>query len=115
RLRVPDGIGRAAAELVLAGLGLPAVRPAAPSEVRHRLPELGVGPGLAAVGADLDALDRRPARPGAAFDRARAGVEESPARKEVRDPGWHEERAREDPGDGHALLVLRLAQAVRDR
>ena len=59
RLRVALGVGRAAAEDVLAGLRVPLVPPALPGERGGGRLELRVGPGLAAVGAHLDAHDRR--------------------------------------------------------
>src|SRR5205814_7464254 len=85
-LCLPGRVGRAAAEHVLAGLRVPAVAEAAPGVLAERVVERCVLPRRSAVDADLDALDRRPAGPRAADERARAGGEEARARKEVRDP-----------------------------
>ena len=75
----------------------PTGRPASPPVVAGRLAELCVVPRLAAVGADLDARDRRPARPGSALEQAGAGLEEPVALREVGDAGRDEQRARVDP------------------
>src|SRR5262249_24110881 len=107
-LHVPGGVGRAAAQLVLPGSRVPTGPKAAPAVLADRLVELGVDPRVAAVDADLDAVHLRPARPRAALDVARAGVEDAAAGHEVGDSRRREERPWHDARDRHALDAVRL-------
>src|SRR5213594_1137298 len=69
RLLVAGLVTGAAPELVLAGPGrLPAEPPRDPGPGVAPRPELRLPPGRAQVRAHLDAVDRRPARPGPALE-----------------------------------------------
>src|SRR5204862_3764699 len=93
RLGVAGRVGRAGAELVLPRLGVPAIGPATPGELRDRRVELCVGPALAGVRADLDPLDDAVARPRAPLEDARPRGDKPAPREKLRDPRWHHQRA----------------------
>src|SRR6266542_6986989 len=95
------------------GLGPPGEAPAAPGPGVLRGLELGLRPRGAAVGADLDPLDRPPAGPGPAFEHVLAGLHRALAGMEVRDSGRDDQRARQHPVERLAVLVLGLAKVVR--
>src|SRR5688572_18753069 len=83
RLDVAVGIGRAAGELMLSGLGVPVERPATPRELAERRLEARLGPG--AIHGDLDAPERRPTTPCPAVERHPSGIHETTAGEVVRD------------------------------
>jgi hypothetical protein len=83
-----------------------------PAEVADRIVERGVGPRIAAVGADLDALDRRPTRPRAPLEQARALLEEAVPLREVGDPRRDHQRARQHARDRLAELFGGLLRPV---
>ena len=100
-------VAGAAAQDVLAGLGVPrrdhgahACGPGAGAELR-------LVPRRAVVGAHLDAVDRRPARPRAA-GAASTGPASTKRLRVMKSgmPGGDHERARVDPGDRLARVVV---------
>ena len=107
-------VARADAQHVIALRRVPVEPPRRPRGRAGRVAEPRALPARAAVGADLDARDRAPARPRAAVDRTGPGARKRRARQEVRDPGRDHQRPRLDPRDRRALVVL-VARASGSR
>src|SRR5215210_7079474 len=81
RLRPSGRIRGAARKHVLARLGVPPEAPARPGEAGRARLDRRVGPALAAVGADLDALDRPPPRPRPTLELTASRLDQSPPRE----------------------------------
>src|SRR5829696_9246824 len=114
-LLVAGGVGRSRAEHVLARRRLPAEPPAAPGGLAERLIELGRRERHAAIGRDLDPLDRAEAGPGAARQRGGAGLEVALAAHELGHAGRDHQGPRQHAGERVAGLAAWVVHPVGDR
>src|SRR6266550_5448248 len=114
RLHVPRGIRGTHDQLVLPRFGLPVDTPRNPFGGGRLLPERGILPAHAAVGAHLHPDDPAPSRPRATAELDRTGSDHPGPGEEVREPRWDHQRAREDPGHVDALIVRVITSSIRE-